>query len=391
MFLLKKYYICSLLNFKNIAMKKNKFLPIFKTSLASLLFLFFTFCSKNEPSETEIEKNKVKSILEKYQKNLKRGGIVLSYQKKGKEVQNVAVGFSDNEKKKPITPEMYFVIASNTKTYVASLIMLLKEQNKLKLSDPIKKFITKRYTNISPEIKINQLLNHSSGLADYVTKDTTKKILMGPSTTYTKEQILNISAPKFAPGTNVAYSNTNYLLLGMIVEAASGKKYKAFLKEQILDKIPLKAVFEGNAIKNKMANSYLFNEEQIIPVGDMDRSGLASVTWATGDLAMPPSEMVIFYRALFEGKVVPKNSLEEMKNPSEKEEKGIFYGYGLQKRNYKDLTFYGHGGTSIAFTSLTAYEPKTETILCIYLNSAPHYETKTVEKIAKEIFINLSN
>ena len=361
-------------------------------SVYLFLSLFWLGCSKTEDSPEVEQQNAVKKILEEYKSKFQKGGLVLSYQQKGKELKTVAVGYADEEKKQALTKDMYFAAASNTKTFVAALIMLLKEKNKLKLSDPIDKYITKTYANINPKIKISELLNHSSGLSDFVSLGLLTKILTNPSKKYTKEEILNlVPAPKkYAPGTDFAYSSTNYFLLGMIIEKVSGKKYEPFLKEQIINKIPLKnTFFEGEAqIKGKMANSYLLLKGQKpTAVGDMDRTGVASVGWAVGDLVMQPQDMVHFYRALFQGKVVSEESLKEMKTTKGSGE--LLYGYGLQKRQKDGFSFYGHGGKTVAFESLTAYEPKSETIICVYANSGP-YENNHLQEIAKKVFLSIS-
>ena len=351
-----------------------------------LLIIGCSTQSENELSQIEKAPD-LKPILEEYQKKIKKGGIVVSYQKKGQDAPtSQTIGVSHGDVK--LAPDMLFAAASNTKTFTAVLIILLAEQGKLKLSDTIDKHITKSYNNIDPKITISQLLNHSSGLADYVNIASFTKILLNPSKIYTVEDILKEVPAKISnPGTKFAYSSTNYILLGMIIEKVSGKTYLEYLKENIINKLSMKHTFlEGKeTVKGTLAHSHFFiGDGNASDVGTMNRNGLSTAAWSAGALVTKPSEMIIFYKALFEGKLVSEKSLKQMKTPVNND----LYGYGLQKISKDGVTFYGHGGQTVAFESIMAYEPDTQTILCAYINSGL-YKKRFLQDLVKDVFLKI--
>src|SRR5438128_3617363 len=142
-----------------------------------------------------------------------------------------AYGDARLDPKTPATPEMRYSIGSISKQFTATAILLLQEQGKLSLDDKVAKFIP-NLTRAS-DVTIRQLLSHTSGYQDYWPQDYVMPMMLQP---VTAQKIMYIWARKpldFEPGTKWQYSNTNYVIAGVIVEKASGKPFLQFLNEKV--------------------------------------------------------------------------------------------------------------------------------------------------------------
>src|ERR1700692_184790 len=140
----------------------------------------------------------------------------------------------------PARPEMRYSIGSISKQFTATAILLLQEQGKLSLDDKVAKFIPN--LTRAKEVSIRQLLSHTSGYQDYWPQDYVPPFML---TTITADQILARGARKpldFDPGTKWQYSNTNYVIAGVIVEKASGMPLLRFLREKVFTPLDMKSV-----------------------------------------------------------------------------------------------------------------------------------------------------
>jgi D-alanyl-D-alanine carboxypeptidase len=135
--------------------------------------------------------------------------------------------------KTPARPEMRYKIASNSKQIAATAILLLAEQNKISLDDPVARFLPQ--LTRAQEVTIRQLLSHTSGYQDYYPLDYVAPFMV-PATT--PQHILDLWAKKpldFEPGTQWQYSNTNYVIVGQIIEKITGKPLIDFLRARIFE------------------------------------------------------------------------------------------------------------------------------------------------------------
>ncbi len=145
----------------------------------------------------------------------------------------------------PITADMRFGIASNTKLFVSVMMLKLAENNIIDLDDPLSDWLTISNVNINSNATIRQLLNHSSGISDpFFAGPWFDTINANPNRVFTPNEVMNwVGAPLFNPGTSWSYSNTNYVLAGMVAESASGYSLGTLIRDSILDplmQIPVK-------------------------------------------------------------------------------------------------------------------------------------------------------
>src|SRR5438132_9546017 len=161
-------------------------------------------------------------------------GCALGVYRDGKMVYSKGYGLANVEQNVPITPQSVFDIGSTSKQFTAASILLLEKQGKLSIKDDVRKFIPE-LPNYGQKITIVQLLNHTSGLRDYLTLFELAGINIDSVTTdadslalITRQKALN-----FAAGTDWLYSNTGFFLLSVIVQRASGKTLREFAAENI--------------------------------------------------------------------------------------------------------------------------------------------------------------
>ena len=267
-----------------------------------------------------------------------------------------------------------FHAASVGKMFTATLIMKLAEEGKLQLDDFISAHLPPETVgglhvyegeDYSQKITIAQLLQHTSGLPDYILdtpKDGSPNImtlaLQNSSKFWKVEECLAFSKEKlgahFLPGQGYYYTDTEYILLGLIIES----KYQ---KE--LDQVFLDAFFEPLAMKN---TAMFMRSEAMSPstrlaelyVDEVEISTYASLSidWAGGGLVTTTEDLLKFQQALFAGEIVSDVSLRKMQNWI-RESEGMYYGYGLRKIDFKELssslppmTLIGHSGANASFS-----------------------------------------
>jgi CubicO group peptidase (beta-lactamase class C family) len=213
----------------------------------------------------------------------------------------------------PITSDMEFGIASNTKLFVATAILKLAENNILSLDDSLYEWIP-AYPNINPNITIRQLLNHSSGVSDPLFVSPHMDTIMdNPTRVFTPNEVLSwVSAPLFNPGTNWSYSNVNYILAGMVAESASGYHISELIRDSILTPLNLDSTFYD--VKEPVAGTLAHRWYNGVDYNDTSRVGLNTAGGCAGALFSTSGEMVQWYHALMSGQVLDSGSFADLTN-----------------------------------------------------------------------------
>src|SRR4030095_5729104 len=245
------------------------------------------------------------------EKNKAMGSLVIV--KDGKVLYTRAIGYSqiDGAEKKPLTTANRFRIGSITKMFTATMILQLVEEGKLKVTDTLDKFFP-QIPNAG-KITIAQILSHRSGIPNVRReRDAQKKVSTIPMT---KDEMLALivkGAPDFEPDTKYHYSNSGYFILGLILEKVTSKPYERALEERITSKIGLKDTYltTGNIDVNKNeALTYIHFGGDWKPVSETH----PTILFSAGAIVSTPGDMAKFIQALFEGKLVSRETLDQMK------------------------------------------------------------------------------
>ena len=267
----------------------------------------------------------------------------------------------------PITSDMVFAIASNTKLFTGVLLLKLAENNLIQLDDSLHEYLP-TFKNIDSNITIRQLLNHTSGLFD-VTSVTgyPDSILSNPNRIYTAAELMTWAGPPlFAPGNGWNYCNTNYLLAGMIAESATGQSYGKLLHDSILNPLQLDSTFLDvhDSILFTLAHPWQAGANNIA----VPRKALNSAAWAAGAMYSTSSEMVQWYDALMNGRVIKPEYLLEMTRFVGSGN----YGLGISKAIVNGKTVWQHGGNIWGgYNSFMMYDTASGAVICVLTNQLP--------------------
>ncbi|BAY80706.1 serine-type D-Ala-D-Ala carboxypeptidase [Calothrix parasitica NIES-267] len=315
-----------------------------------------------------------------------------------------ASGVSNLETEKPLNPDELFKIGSISKTFTSATILKLVEEEKLNLQDTLDKWLPDSIVDNVPnakDINIEQLLNHTSGIANYTNQKWFADELAfqnGADVDWSREAIINNYVagenPDFAPGESFNYSNTNYLLLGMLIEAATSNSYQDEVNRLILEPLGLEnTYFVGDKIpEDRFVNGYAdligedgsFGSDGILEETKNSFSSLA-FTLADGAIISNTKDVSRFSNALFGGELLTPESLNHMlswSNIDEREvEVGDDYGLGI----YEELTpwgeIWGHDGGTFGYVSKMQYFPEKDTTIVILTNQASDSLPSAIDSI----------
>jgi D-alanyl-D-alanine carboxypeptidase len=282
----------------------------------------------------------------------------------GKTLHQYSSGYENVEMKIKNSAKTRFMIGSITKTYTAAIIMQLKEEGKLRLDDKLAKFLPDIPN--ADQITVEMLLRHRSGLHNYTSEPDFMTEVVNPiSKSQFLEKFKNL-AVDFTPDSTFQYSNTNYILLGAIIEEVSGDTYANQLQTRIIDKLGMKATTLGRpAGLPNMAKSYQFIEDVWKTTTPKWNSDWA---WAAGGISATAEDVALFLEALFGGKLVSSESLELMTDIKEG------YGFGLVTIPFNHQRFYGHSGGIETFYSIAGYNPDDRTVIVRLINGNKDFD-----------------
>ncbi|MDQ3750136.1 MAG: beta-lactamase family protein [Acidobacteriota bacterium] len=339
-----------------------------KILFATLLTLaLFTAAHAQTPDKTKLDQ-----FFDRLaEKDKAMGSLVVA--RDGNVFYNRSIGYSqiNGTEKKPLTAATRYRVGSITKMFTAAMIFQLVEERKLKLTDTLDKFFP-QIPN-AKKITIAHILAHRSGIRD-VTED--RDFRTWGMTPKTKDELLAFIAkgtPDFEPDAKYSYSNSGYILLGIIVEKVGGKPYQEALKKRITSKIGLKDTHmgTGNIDVNKNESfSYRYVRDW-----EQQPETHISILFGSGAIISTPTDLTKFIQALFDGKIVSKESLASMKTIRDG------YGLGMDTFTYNGKIFYGHTGGIDNFGSWLAYLPEEKLALAYAANAKVYPVAKIVSGV----------
>ena len=281
------------------------------------------------------------AIVSQYYQDDMPGATIL-VAKDGKAIYRKAVGKSNLELDVDMIPENVFMLASITKQFTAVAILMLEEQGKLSLSDPITKFIPDYPTN-GKTITVHHLLNHTSGIRSYTGMGNLVEVARHDKTLDELIDYFKNEPMDFDPGEEMRYNNSGYVLLGKIIEVLSGDTYENFIENKIFKRLGMTSSSYGNnreIVKNRVegyeqgASGYV-------------NANFISMTLphAAGSLTSTVDDMLKWQNALSNNTLIKESSLEKAINGSTLNNgEHIGYGYGLGEMTLKGSKGYTHSG-----------------------------------------------
>jgi D-alanyl-D-alanine carboxypeptidase len=288
-------------------------------------------------------------------------------------------------------PDMLFAVGSVTKNIVAALTLKLVEENRLSLEDPISKWLPS-YAFVDSMITIRQLLNHTSGIYMFWENQKLWDALKEDRAKFwTPEEVLQyIKEPHFAPGEGWRYSNTNYLLMAMIIKKVTGTGLSDQFRKYFWQPLSIDDVYlsQEDVIPDNQAHVYGDNFE----FGESDRditflprASHESIGYGSSGIFISSKNLARWSHALFTGKVLNQQSMNQMLQFIEFRPVANMRAYGLGTQVYDKRFTYGkeaigHGGGNIGTTTYMVYFPEYHISIVVMVNAFP---TKAIDVITK--------
>lgn len=306
----------------------------------TLLFPLFGF-SQNREDKLE----KIDSLFKHYEASNRLFGS-LTIAKAGEILFSEQYGYENLKKEKKATPKTIYRIGSITKTFTAVMVLQLIEEKKLSFDTKLSQF----YPQIknAQDISIKDMLTHQSGIFNFTNDTSYFTYHTKPKSKKEMVSIISAFTPSFNPREKSSYSNSNYLLLGFILEDITGVSYQKNLKKRIVKPLGLKQTYFGNKIKSCQHEAFSYYH-----YGKWEKAEETAmvVPHGAGAIVSTTNDLTLFITELFQGELLDKPMLDSMK----KMERG--FGMGLFKIPFNKRFSYGHTGGIDGFNSVFGYFP----------------------------------
>ncbi len=352
-----------------------------------LAYLIIAFCSLLPWMVTAQHSANLKLLVQGYLDSVQKAngfpGMTLTYAMGSDQPVHLATGYADREKNKMMRPGDIFLSGSAPKMFYAVAVMKLVKASRLQLDEPIEKYLgSKAWFQRLPnakEITVRHLLQHTSGIPEYYTfGDFMQRMRNEPDKTWSLEELIAyiLDQPvKTKAGERFSYADTNYLLLGLLVEAVTGTSLYQWVDKEILSVLKMKSTRPSNARKLK----------GLVMGYSMPKSvfGFSGPTMQDGKFVINPQfelmgggyvsntvDWVVFIRALFAEKLIDTSSLHlMMKGVPANTGREHQYGLGMQIRPSVYGTGYGHGGWFPGYLTEVEYFPQKNIAIAIQSNT----------------------
>ena len=360
--------------------------------------------SVNETEEMPTEdtltlEEKLEDIINSKVGENKLKGVVVSIRVDGEERWNFTAGYSDETEL--ISRDMKFGIASITKTVVAATIMKLEEDGLLNLDDPISDYLTLSNPNIDPSITIFQLLNHLAGLKGYFQHpDIWPRVENDLLTAIPPIEIVDyVGDPLFAAGSQYQYSNSHYLMLGLIIEAVTGKTVGEVMREKFWTPLGLQNMYFGSneTIAGPIAAPWRDNngDGSLENIADQFGPAYHSIFYTAADVFATASDLSNWAHLLFTAQAVSESSRDQMTTFLDLDDRiANGYGLGIRRVLLGGRNTWGHTGGMRGYGSYMFYEPVSKISVAMLNNQSrsengPLLRYELMEFVFRELFLAL--
>ena len=294
-------------------------------------------------------------------------GAVLLVEMPDGTVYSAASGLSNIADATNTTVTDRFRIGSITKTFVAVLALKLMSAGEFSLEDKVVDYIPE-LPHLLPKvpqagaITVRDLLQHSSGLVDYVDvllelpPPVQQRAAALPWQPHDIVTIIYKYDPLFEPGAGCDYSSTNFILLGMLIERATEQPIAALIRQHIIDPLGLEDTYFAatESVVGSQARGYVLDYSGLIDATELDRPDVA---WATGSILSDADDLLAYSKALFEGDLLSDSERSLMTGWRSMYE-GEEYGLGLSRYTRSYGQALGHGGATLAYRAQMLYIPE---------------------------------
>jgi CubicO group peptidase (beta-lactamase class C family) len=307
-------------------------------------------------------------------------GITALVAKDGKVIYKNAFGLANLELQVPMNPENVFELGSITKQFTAVAILMLQEQGKLSVQDPITKFFPD-YPTDGNEITVHHLLNHTSGIKSYTGMQSFQANARKDMSPTEIIDFFKNEPMDFKTGEQWLYNNSGYIILGAIIEKVANMSYADYIEKNIFKPLGMRHSYYGSktALIPNRAWGYQPTES-----GWRNADYLSmSLPYAAGSLMSNVEDMLIWQEALNDEKLLPKDKLAAaFVNTKLNNGKPTYYGYGWQVNEINNSPTVEHGGGIFGYNTYGIYLPKEDVYVIALCNSNGNSPTEVAIKMA---------
>jgi D-alanyl-D-alanine carboxypeptidase len=319
------------------------------SSVVLFVLVSLSALAQTAPSLAPDLRNKIDSIAHQVLQTTGVPSASLAVVKDGKVVYLQAYGDARLDPHAPAQPQMRYSIGSISKQFTAAAILMLAEEGKLSLGDPVSKYVPG--LTRGNEVTIRELLSHTSGYQDFWPQDYVPPLMLQP---VTAEGIMDRWARKpldFDPGTKWQYSNTNYVIAGVIVEKVSGMPLFQLLNQRIFSPLGMKSIADTNEHQLPATDPGGYFRYAIGPLRPAPKEGVGWM-FAAGELAMTAEDLATWDISIIKETVLKPASYREMETEVQtKNGVGSRYGLGVGVISVGGHRVLEHGGEVSGFTA----------------------------------------
>lgn len=311
---------------------------------------------------------KIDTFILKKMQTLHIPGLSLAVMSNGEIIYAKGYGFSNLEHKVAATEITVYQIASITKTFTATAIMMLMEKGRLSLIDPVSKYVADLPSHWQ-SLTITQLLSHTSGIKTNSDAATACKFDADLDNYNLRDRLKEDTCLplQFSPGDKFLYSGTNYLLLGMVIENVTGMTFEKFLKERIFDPLEMKAtgMLNHNILIPNRAAGYRWKKDQFFNLPPEP----PALLFSDGGIVSTVTDMAKWDAAFYTDKLMQTETLQKMFEPIKLKEGMSPYGLGFGLTPYRGHRRVGHLGANPGFQSAFSRFIDDKISIILFINS----------------------
>jgi D-alanyl-D-alanine carboxypeptidase len=306
------------------------------------------------------------------------GAVVLVRDANG--VRAGAAGYANLRTKEPMRVGHAFRVGSITKTFVATVVLQLAAEGTLALDDTVERWLPGLVPH-GQGITLRQLLNHTSGIYNYTGDETfIRSVARSPRRVLAPAELVAVATrhePEFDPGTSWSYSNTGYILLGLVVEKAAATSLDQVLRDRIFRPLGLSRTSFPAAptLPPPFAHGYLPAANRLVPTPNGKPVDVTvwspSWAWAAGALVSTAGDLARFYGALLGGELLAPEQFAQMKTTVPIPESPGAYGLGLASDSFSCGRALGHTGGVPGFTSIAYSSDDASQQAVVLINTSP--------------------
>ena len=259
---------------------------------------------------------------------------------------------ADPDGKAPL-PSDTFRVGSITKVFTSVVVLMLADEGLVDLDAPVGDYVSR--VDVPPEVVVRDLLGHTSGIANYTDVpgffDTIQE---DTGRVWLPEEMVELVAgeqPLFEPGSDFSYSNTNYIILGILIEEVTERPYHEVVRARILEPLAMSSTYVAGVEDGPDPFGAYTSIEGPVAAIDFDYTSIATSAWSAGAMVSSPQDLHLLLTALFDGQIISDESLAQMTAGEE-------YGLGIAVWE-SPAGIFGHNGGIPGYSTLVVHAPET--------------------------------